>query len=202
MEAPPTRRHRDLLILRLECRLSQVPAQPRDRIRIKPLRRQHIHDLNFADGDTLQFRLFEPGTFDDAVDPANPLQTSGFGRTTTFNSLADITEAHLNGVLQASDPGGRDTLLTVSTLGDQVSVTLSGIQFTSLNIPAQPPSDPSPGDDKLIGSSSDNIMLGHGRNDSILMRYGNDTAAGGTGAYQFMLDGRYVSDSDSHRLLT
>lgn len=159
-----------------------------------------ITDLSFADGDTLQFRLFEPDAFDDGVDPANTLQIASGGRTATMNSLEDIVEAHLNGVLQASDPGDGDTLLTISASGEQVTVKLSGILFSALNIPGGPPVDPSPGDDNLVGTGNDDSMLGYGGNDSILMRYGNDTASGGTGADQFKLDGRYVNNGDAHRI--
>jgi subtilisin family serine protease len=158
-----------------------------------------ITDLNFGEGDTLVLRFFEPNSFSNSPDPANHLSVGNSGRTATFDSIADIVEGHSHGVMQASDSGDGDTLLSISVAGEEVTVELDGISYASLGIGGGPV-DPSPGNDSFIGGGADNTFMGWGGDDSFLLRYGNDTATGGTGADTFKFDGRYVNDGDSHRI--
>jgi Ca2+-binding RTX toxin-like protein len=155
-----------------------------------------ITDLDFSEGDTILFRFFDPGTFDDLADPGNPLQVTNGGQTATFDSVEDIVEAHLNGVLQVSDSGDGDTLITIPSAGDIMTVELDGLAFSSLNIPV----DPSPTDDTLVGTSANDILNGYGGDDLITLRFGDDTATGGTGGDRFILDGRYINDGDAHTI--
>ena len=171
-----------------------------------------ITDLNFGEGDTLLLRLFDTGAFNDSVDPSNSLQVTQSGRTAEFNSLADIVEAHDNGVILASDAGDGSTLLTLPSGAVQMTLQLDSILFSSLGItvaapppppppsPPPPPPDPSPGDDTLAGGSADDTLLGWGGNDGILLRWGNDTATGGTGGDRFTMDGRYINNGDSRTI--
>jgi hypothetical protein len=157
-------------------------------------------DLDFAGGDLLQFRLMDAGTFSDFVDPTNDLGIFGQnGNGAVFNSLSDIVEAHLNGVLLASDAGDGDTLLSVTVAGKALDVELDGVQFASLGIPTGMP-DLSPGDDLLIGTGGDDSLFGYGGDDTLLMRFGMDIAEGGVGADLFRVDGRFVNDDDAHTI--
>ena len=158
-----------------------------------------ITDLNFGEGDQLLFRFFDAGTFDDFLDPGNSMPVASSGGTATMDSLDDIVEAHLNGVMQASDSGDGDTLLTISSAGNQMTVELDGVAFSSLNIPVGPV-DLSPTDDVLIGWLGDDTMNGYGGDDRITFRIGDDTATGGTGADSFILDGRKLFDGESHTI--
>jgi predicted extracellular nuclease len=159
-----------------------------------------IMDLDFAGGDLLQFRLMDAGTFSDFVDPTNDLGIFGQnGNGAVFNSLSDIVEAHLNGVLLASDAGDGDTLLSVTVAGKALDVELDGVQFASLGIPTGMP-DLSPGDDLLIGTGGDDSLFGYGGDDTLLMRFGMDIAEGGVGADLFRVDGRFVNDDDAHTI--
>ena len=88
-----------------------------------------IEDLNFADGDTLIFRFMDAGTFDDAADPGNDLAVANSGGTATFDSVADILEAHANGVMTAADDGFGGTTLSLTTCGDSFTVTLDGLDI-------------------------------------------------------------------------
>ncbi len=165
-----------------------------------------ITDLNFGEGDTLILRLFDTGAFSNAVDPSNHLGVTQSRRTATFNSLNDILGAHDNGVMQASDAGDGSTLLTMPSGLETMTLQLDTVAFSSLGIggvsppPPPPPPDPSPGNDTLAGGGGDDDMFGYGGNDGILLRYGNDTTTGGTGADRFTMDGRYVYDGDSYTI--
>lgn len=155
-----------------------------------------ITDLDFSEGDTILFRFFDAGSFDDLADPGNPLQVSNGSRTATFDSVEDIVEAHLNGVLQVSDSGDGDTLITMPSAGNVMTVELDGLAFSSLNIPV----DPSPTNDTLVGTGADDVLNGFGGDDLITMRFGDDTATGGTGGDRFILDGRYINNGDAHTI--
>ncbi len=159
-----------------------------------------IMDLDFASGDLLQFRLMDGGTFSDFADPSNELDVFGQnGNGALFDSVDDIVEAHLNGVMLASDAGDGNTLLSVAVGGKALDVELDGILFASLGIPAGAP-DLSPGNDLLIGTGGDDSLLGFGGDDTLLMRFGMDTAKGGAGGDLFRVDGRFVNDGDAHTI--
>lgn len=161
-----------------------------------------ITDLNFGEGDQLVFRFFDAGTFDDFIDPGNVMPVASSGGTATMDSLDDILEAHLNGVMQASDSGDGDILITISSAGDEMTVELDGILFSSLNIPVGP-IDLSPTDDVLIGTVADDVMNGYGGGDRItfrFFRFGDDIATGGTESDRFILDGRKVLDGEAYTI--
>ena len=158
-----------------------------------------ITDLNFGEGDTLMLRLFDSGAFSNAVDPLNFLAVSQGGRTAVLDSIEDIVEAHNNGVMQASDAGDGSTLLTLPSGAQQMTVQLDSILFSTLGLGGTVV-DPSPGDDTFVGGGGNDDMSGYGGNDGFLLRWGNDTATGGTGADRFTIDGRYVNNGDSHTI--
>ena len=85
-----------------------------------------IVDLNFSEGDVIDFRFMDTGTFDNNVDPSNHLFVYDNGAKSQFNSVADILEAHNNGVMTAADDGFGGTILSVSVGGDQLTITLDG----------------------------------------------------------------------------
>lgn len=161
-----------------------------------------ILDLNFKEGDTITFRLFDKDSFSNNVDPSNNLQILGkFNNGAIIDSLEDIREAHLAGALTASAVGKNDTLLTLNVDGKDISLLLHGVKFKDLNLTGKDSVDLSPGDDTLIGGSNNDDLRGWGGNDTIIMRWGNDTATGGDGADQFVFDGRYTNNGDSHTIL-
>ncbi len=163
-----------------------------------------ITDLNFGEGDTLVYRLFNPGSFDNSLDPTNHLFVNSSGQTAAFNSIADIVEAHRNGVLQATGSNDGDTLLTISSKGEEVSVELDGLRFAALGLGggggggSTPP--PTSGSQNFIGSRYDDVMVGSVGDDQFLLRYSNDTVTGDKGADIFKIDGRYVYDKDAHTI--
>ena len=157
-----------------------------------------IRDLDFSEGDTLTFRLFDPNTFSNTVDPDNHLQILGTSLNgAIFDSLDDIAEAHLSGALTAQKAGGESTLLTLHVDGKDISLFLRNVDFDDINILS---TDYSPGDDMIVGGANDDIMYGWGGDDELVMRYGNDTGVGGSGSDQFVFDGRYLNNGDSHRV--
>jgi len=157
-----------------------------------------IRDLDFSEGDTLTFRLFDSNTFSDNVDPDNHMQILGKSLNgAIFDSLDDIVEAHVAGALTAQAGNDNNTLLTLHVDGKDISVLLRGVNFDDLNLPG-PGDDLSPGNDLIVGGVNNDDMRGWGGDDQIVMRHGNDTAIGGTGADQFIFDGRYVDNGDSH----
>lgn len=161
-----------------------------------------ILDLNFATGDTLTLRLFDENTFSNTVDPSNHLQILGKSHNgAILDSLDDIREAHLAGALTATASGKNDTLLTFNVDGKDFSLLLHGVQFKQIGLPLEPDEDLSPSDDTLIGSVDNDDLRGWGGNDTIIMRWGNDTATGGEDADQFVFDGRYLYDGDAHTIL-
>jgi len=161
-----------------------------------------ILDLNFKEGDTITFRLFDEDSFSNNVDPSNNLQILGkFNNGAIIDSLEDIREAHLSGALTASAVGKNDTLLTLNVDGKDISLLLHGVKFKDLNLTGKDSVDLSPGDDTLIGGSNNDDLRGWGGDDTIIMRWGNDTATGGEGADQFVFDGRYTNNGDSHTIL-
>ncbi len=164
-----------------------------------------ITDLNFGEGDILVFRQFDPGSFDNSLDQINHMDVSNSGGDATFNTSADIVEAHMNGVLEATGAKDGDTLLTISASGQQVSVELDGLSFASLGLGGSGGggggSQPAPsGPQNIIGSQFDDVMLGSSGDDEFLLRYGKDTVTGGSGADFFKIDGRYANDGDSHTI--
>jgi len=88
-----------------------------------------ISDLSFLEGDTLEFRFFDAGTFDNALDPLNDFFIANNGATARFDSIEDILEADANGVLTAADDGFGGTLLTVAVSGNQLMLTLDGLDI-------------------------------------------------------------------------
>lgn len=155
-----------------------------------------IRDLDFSEGDTLTFRLFDSGTFSNTVDPNNHLQILGTSLNgAIFDSLDDITEAHNSGALVASEVGDNSTLLSFSVGGEAFSIFLRNVDFNDLGILS---ADLSPTDDVVIGTAFDDDMRGWGGDDQLVMRFGNDTAIGGNDSDAFIFDGRYMNDGDSH----
>ena len=155
-----------------------------------------IRDLNFDEGDTLTFRLFDPGSFSNTVDPDNDLQILGTSLNgAVFDSLDDIVEAHLSGALTAQAAGADSTLLTFDVNGKEISLFLRGVDFDDIGILS---ADLSPGDDTVIGTVHDDDMRGWGGDDQLVMRFGNDTGVGGTGGDAFVFDGRYINNGDAH----
>ena len=155
-----------------------------------------IRDLDFSEGDTLTFRLFDPGTFSDTVDPDNDLQILGTSLNgAIFDSFDDIVEAHNSGALVASKGTDISTVLTFNVNGNDVSIRLNGVDFDSLGILSP---DLAAGDDLVVGTGFDDDMRGWGGNDELLMRFGSDTAIGGNDADAFIFDGRFVNNGDSH----
>jgi hypothetical protein len=158
--------------------------------------RYRVRDLDFDEGDTLTFRLFDSDTFSDTVDPNNHLQILGTSLNgAIFDSVDDIIEAHNSGALIATKGGDDSTVLHLNVGGDDIAVILRGVSFDDLNILSP---DLSPTDDVVVGTAFDDDMRGWGGNDELLMRFGNDTGNGGAGSDQFVFDGRYLNDGDSH----
>lgn len=155
-----------------------------------------IRDLNFGDGDTLTFRLFDSDTFSNTVDPDNHLQILGTSLNgAIFDSVDDIAEAHVSGALTAQAAGANSTLITIDVGGNEISLFLRGVDFDDIGILS---ADLSPGDDIVIGGVHDDDMRGWGGDDQLVMRYGNDTGIGGSGGDAFVFDGRFMDDGDSH----
>ena len=136
------------------------------------------------------------------MDPSNHLQILGKSLNgAILDSLDDIREAHLAGALTATASGKNDTLLTMNVDGKAISLLLHGVQFKQIGLPLDADEDLSPGDDTLTGGVNNDDLRGWGGDDTILMRWGSDTATGGDGADQFIFDGRYLNDGDAHTIL-
>ena len=123
-------------------------------------------------------RYFASNSFSNSVDPGNTLAVSQNGGMATFNSLADIVEAHDFGVMQASDAGDGSTLLTMPSGALQLTVQLESIQFSSLGIGGL--KGTSSGTSGLVGASSDGDLL---------LGLGDEKAIDANGPVGFALDG-------------
>ncbi len=84
--------------------------------------------------------------------------------------------------------------------GKDITLLLHGVKFQKLGLPLDTNDDLSPGGDTLIGSVDSDDLRGWGGNDTIFMRYGDDTVIGGDDADQFIFDGRYLNDGDNHTI--
>jgi Ca2+-binding RTX toxin-like protein len=96
---------------------------------VNPGDAHRITDLNFAEGDFLDFRFMDVGTFDDSVDPGNFMLVQNGGAKATIDSAADLLEAHANGVLTGADDGFGGTVLSVSVAGKPLTLTLDGLDI-------------------------------------------------------------------------
>ena len=54
---------------------------------------------------------------------------------------------------------------------------------------------------KLLGGKQADTLEGGKGDDTILLRWGNDTAEGNKGADNFILDGRYTNEGDAYEIL-
>ena len=71
----------------------------------------------------------DANTFDDALDPANTLRVLAGGSKARFNTLDDLLEMDLNGVITGADDGFGGTVLTGTVGGTAFTLTLDGIDI-------------------------------------------------------------------------
>ena len=88
-----------------------------------------ITDLNFAEGDSIEFRFMDAGTFDNAIDPANDLFVYNNGTKSQFDSVEDIFEANANGVMTAVEDGFGSAVLSVTVGGNSLTLTIEGLDL-------------------------------------------------------------------------
>jgi hypothetical protein len=91
-----------------------------------------ITDLDFASGDTLEFRFFDSDTFDNAVDPTNDLFVAS--HRAIFDSIEDIGEAVANNVVLLSAGLNGEAILTLPAHGgDNLTLTLESVSHSLLS---------------------------------------------------------------------
>ena len=88
-----------------------------------------ITDLNFAQGDVLEFRNFNTVTFNDDIDPTNSLFIGQSGGKARLNSNEDLLEALANGVLTGADDGNGGTVLSLNYNSHTVTLTIDGLDI-------------------------------------------------------------------------
>jgi len=107
---------------------------------------------------------------------------------------------HFAGVDPEAPPQGMDAVLAAyrffetSPFAGQVGADL--LQPLPDLKPAPPPPTADPV--KRLGGSDDDRLEGGDGGDTLLLRFGADSAFGGAGADTFVLDGRYTRDGDAH----
>ncbi|MCV6597329.1 MAG: Ig domain-containing protein, partial [Mangrovicoccus sp.] len=133
-----------------------------------------ITDLDFSQGDQLVLRAMSGGNH--VITNQSALEA--------FIAQEDVT----------AEPTSQGMLLSFSSQdGVPVNLLLHG---------DQPPEEPDPTDPplKLLGSRADDTLAGGNGDDTLMLRFGNDSATGNDGADQFILDGRYLWQGDAHEI--
>ncbi len=92
-----------------------------------------ITDLNFSEGDRLEFRFMDNGTFDNSVDLTNFLKVFASGSKAIANSTDDLLEIDLNGVMTGTSDGFGGSILTCEVDGNTFTLTLDGIDIFGLS---------------------------------------------------------------------
>ena len=88
-----------------------------------------ITDLNFGEGDRLEFRFMDAGTFDDSIDLTNSLTVQAGGFYSIFTPVEDILETDGNGVITGASDGFGGTILTGMVGANTFTLTLDGIDI-------------------------------------------------------------------------
>jgi len=100
--------------------------------------------------------------------------------------------------------GGESASLALGLDGAKyaIDLALSGSNTILSFLPAPDKPEPPTGvtGAKLLGSRADDLLLGTIHDDTILLRYGADTATGNDGADQFVIDGRYMGGTNTHEI--
>ncbi|MCV6597021.1 MAG: hypothetical protein OIF40_08070, partial [Mangrovicoccus sp.] len=134
----------------------------------------HIADLDFAESDQILLRFLNGSTI--TIPSQEALERF------LESDAAQITQ---DGALYIQDHEGR------------------GLSLHLEDIPLPPPPPPAPPPEpgqKLIAGRKDDQLTGGAGDDTLLLRFGQDSALGGTGADTFVLDWRYLNEGDAHHI--
>lgn len=133
----------------------------------------------------------------DLVTDFNPLED----RVQVLDQQLKATEFWLNMAGQLVIAAGGETAkisLGLNAADYVIELALSG-SHTFLNFLSNlaQPGDP---DQKILGTRFDDDLMGGSGADTILLRFGQDSATGNEGADIFVLDGRYLWQGDAHAI--